>query len=273
MIAEANAPISALGSAISVLPAYATCVWLRTMCGAAPSFNVLTAASCQRGGPVYGWTVPQTVPNHEETVVIAKRKRPKQKLTTKHQEMFAAMLSTITRVGRQAFSDLDPEGKEEAVAEVIASAYIMFVGLVERGREALAYPSVLGMFGVKRVRIGRKAATPQNVLDVSSEYCQLAKGIAVERLDRYDRDDGGWLEVLVESKAAGPAEIAASRIDVGNWMNTLPARDRRIAETLATGETTGNAAREFHVTPGRISQKRREFSDSWQDFQGETCCQ
>jgi hypothetical protein len=38
---------------------------------------------------------------------------------------------------------------------------------------------------------------------------------------------------------------------------------------LATGEATKTAARKFHVTPGRISQLRREFQDSWQEYQGE----
>ena len=83
-----------------------------------------------------------------------KAKVCKPKLTVEHQEQFVAMLPTITRVARQAFAGRDPEAKEEAVAEATAAAFIMFVRLVEQGREALAYPSVLGMFGVRRVRIG-----------------------------------------------------------------------------------------------------------------------
>ena len=45
-----------------------------------------------------------------------KARARKQKLTPKHQEQFVAMLPTITRIARQAFSDLDLEGKEEAIA-------------------------------------------------------------------------------------------------------------------------------------------------------------
>ena len=40
-------------------------------------------------------------------------------------------------------------------------------------------------------------------------------------------------------------------------------------EALATGETTKKAAKRFRVTPGRISQLRRELQQNWQDFQGE----
>ena len=68
--------------------------------------------------------------------MIATPKPSKQKVTTKHQEMFIAMLPTITRIARQAFSNRDPEAREEATAEVVAAAFIMFVGLVERAKEA-----------------------------------------------------------------------------------------------------------------------------------------
>ena len=76
--------------------------------------------------------------------------------------------------------------------------------------------------------------------------------------------------MLVEDKHAGPAETAASRIDFADWLRLLPERSRRIAETLATGETTKKAAKRFRVTPGRISQLRRELQQNWQDFQGES---
>jgi len=204
--------------------------------------------------------------------MIATPKPRKQKLIPKHQEMFVAMLPTITRIARQAFSDRDPEAREEATAEVIANAFLMFVGLVERGREALAYPSVLGMYGVRRVRIGRQAATPQNIRDVSSTYAQLQNGFTLERLDRYDKGDRAWHEILVEDHRAGPAETAAARIDVGAWFRGLPRRDRKIADFLAAGNTTGDTAKEFGVSAGRISQKRREYMESWQDFQGESAC-
>lgn len=44
---------------------------------------------------------------------------------------------------------------------------------------------------------------------------------------------------------------------------------RAVAETLALGNTTGQVARTFDVSPGRVSQLRQEFKTSWQNFQGE----
>ena len=200
---------------------------------------------------------------------IAIPKPRKHKLTPKHEQLFVSMLPQITKVARQAFASLDPEGKEEATAEVVAAAFIMFVALVERGREALAFPSVLGLYGVKRVKIGRMAATPQNVKDVSSLYCRLKKGVTMERLDQFDRQEGCWTETLVEDKTAGPDQIAAARIDIAAWLKSLPRRTRKIATTLAKGEATGKVARMFGLSDGRISQFRNELRESWMDFQGE----
>jgi hypothetical protein len=146
---------------------------------------------------------------------------------------------------------------------------MMFANLVERGREALAYASVLAMYGVKRVKVGRKAATSANVRDIGSKYCQLAKGLTLDRLDRYDKEERTWQQVLVEDRHAGPAEVAAARIDVANWFEKLMPRDREIAKFLAAGNTTGETAARFGVSAGRISQKRREFMESWQSMQGE----
>jgi hypothetical protein len=179
-------------------------------------------------------------------------------------------LPTITRIAHQNFSHLDPEAKEEATAEVVAAAFIMFVGLVRDGRESLAFPSVLAMYGVRRVRIGRKAATPMNVRDVSSVYCQVKKHIRLDRLDKYDHDTQSWEEILVEDKHATPADIARVRIDFSDWLRTLPHRTRRIAETLSTGETTSTVAKLFHVSAGRVSQLRKQLKESWEEFVGDS---
>jgi hypothetical protein len=203
-------------------------------------------------------------------MIAIPKKKSRRKVTAKHQELFVTtMLPAITRIARQNFSHLDPEAKEEATAEVVAAAFIMFVGLVRDGREALAFPSVLGMYGVRRVRIGRQAATPMNVRDVSSVYCQLKKKIRLERLDTYDCETQSWQEVLVEDRHSGPAEIAASRMDFASWLRSLTKRDRKYAEILATGETTGGAAKQCQVSPSRISQVRRQLMESWEEFVGE----
>jgi len=97
----------------------------------------------------------------------------------------------------------------------------------------------------------------------------LGKEDSTGSLDQHDRDEGVWTEVLVEDRNTVPADIAASRIDFTEWMKTLPTRDRRVAETLAIGETATDAAKRFAISPARINQLRRELKESWQEFVGE----
>jgi hypothetical protein len=108
-----------------------------------------------------------------------------------------------------------------------------------------------------------------NCRDVLSPYCQKRKKITVERLDRFDDDSEEWREILIEDRTAGPAEVVRVRLDFGSWLGSLPPRNRRIAQFLALGNHTGDAARKFKMSEGRISQLRRELKAAWDEFTGE----
>lgn len=198
-----------------------------------------------------------------------RRSKPRRPGTPAWHLTLLAMLPAIREHAVKTFTDLDPEGREEAIAEVVAYAVCAIKALDERGKLDLAYPSVLAMFGEKRVRDGRKVGTPLNVNDVSSEYCQLRNRATLVRLDKFDPETGQWKEVLLEDRRAGPADTAAARIDVDDWFATLRPRDREIATALAVGERACDVAEKFHLSRARISQKRRKYFESWQGFQGE----
>jgi hypothetical protein len=182
---------------------------------------------------------------------------------------FLTFLPIITSYARNAFSDRDPESREDLVEEVVVNALIAFKRLYDQGRVAIAYPSVLALYGIRQVRDHRRAGCRLNVRDVASEYAQSRKGFKVERLDRFDKNENAWSEVLVEDRRSGPAEIAATRMDFAAWLRSLSSQDRRIAVTLAARETTGDAAVRFGVSPSRISQVRRKLQESWNDFVGD----
>jgi hypothetical protein len=182
---------------------------------------------------------------------------------------FLAMMPPIKAHAKIAFRHLGPEAREEAVQEVICNACSAFARLVQRGKADLAYPSVLARYGVAQVKAGRKVGCHLNVNDITSEYCQRRKNVAVERLDAYDAEEDAWQEVIVEDKNAGPAEVAATRIDFATWLELLPKRLRKIATFLANSETTTAAAKRFRLSPGRISQIRKQLYQAWNQFQGE----
>lgn len=176
---------------------------------------------------------------------------------------FLAMLPAIRRHLRVVFRSLDPEARAEAVQEGICNAMIAYLRLHERGELAKAYPSPLAKYAARQVWDGRKVGGKLNVKDVSSAYCQRLKHVVLERLDKWDREEG-WLEAIVEDRTATPADVARVRLDFAAWLKTLPRRDRKVALELARGDRTGEVARKYDLSEGRISQLRRELHLSWE---------
>ena len=82
--------------------------------------------------------------------------------------------------------------------------------------------------------------------------------------------EGQWLEAIVEDTRTPVPDQVAFRIDFPAWLNSQTKRNRRIAEVLAVGCTTGEVAKRFRLSSGRISQLRQEFHRSWQEFHGDT---
>jgi DNA-binding CsgD family transcriptional regulator len=94
-------------------------------------------------------------------------------------------------------------------------------------------------------------------------------GFTVERLDQRDPQTGIWNEQLVEDRRAGPAETAIARLDLSAWLRSLTKRNRRIASALSVGASTGEVARQFGLTAGRVSQLRDWLREHWERFQRE----
>jgi hypothetical protein len=202
--------------------------------------------------------------------MIAPAKRtPREQDATASNERFLQMLPGIKRAARMEFGGLDPEARAEKTQEVIANAFVAYSRLVEQGKEELAYPTPLAMYAIRQVKSGRHVGSKLNIRDVSSRHCQLKKRVRLGRLDHFDSDSEEWKEILIEDHRAGPAEIAATRIDFGAWLASLPKRLRKIVATLASGETTGAAAKRLGVSAARISKLRGELKASWEGFQGE----
>ena len=139
-----------------------------------------------------------------------------------------------------------------------------------QGREELVFTTVLARFAVRQVWAGRQVGTRLNVKDVSSRYAQRRKQIRLERLDRFDPKENRWLEAVVEDHRTPVPEQVCFRVDFPEWLKTLSRRDRRVAQCLAAGHSTGDVARRFGISSARVSQLRRELYDSWQEFHGET---
>ena len=148
---------------------------------------------------------------------------------------FLRMLPRIRQHARIAFSRYRPDAREEAVQAVVCNACSAIARLAELGKLDLAYASVLARYGVAQVKDGRMTGGSLNCNDISSHYCQRAKNVTIERLDKYDTEDECWEEALIPDNTCTPAELAASRIDFPAWLKTLAPRDRKVARFLSLG--------------------------------------
>lgn len=175
---------------------------------------------------------------------------------------FLPMLPAITAHAQRAFGNLSVHDREEAVQAVVAYAFMAYARLVDLHKSELAYPTPLARFGVKQHRAGRLIGCRVNSRDVGSTRCGL-RGCVVERFD-------DWKEAICDARHATPAEIAALRIDLSDWLQTLSPRDQRLALALARGEQTWSVAEMFRITAGRVSQLRKELYESWRRFTGES---
>jgi hypothetical protein len=185
-------------------------------------------------------------------------------------DRFLAMLPAILPRVRMAFRHLPPEARQDAVAEATAHALCAFVRLVELHKTELAYPTVLARYGIAQFRVGRRVGTSLNCNDVLSDYARRRQGFAVERLDHFDDGEIQWTDAVVQDTRTAPVpDIVCFRLDFAAWLQRLPIRNRRIAESLAIGHRTKDVSRRCKVSAGRIAQLRRKLADSWVAFRGE----
>lgn len=180
---------------------------------------------------------------------------------------FLAMLPGIRAFAEYAFRRLRPEARDEAIQEVTASAFVAFVRLVDRGHTQLAFASVLARYAVAQYLAGRRTGTRLNSADVMA--LGRRRRFTIESLDQFDSRDGVWREAVVEDTRTPVADQASFRVDFSEWLSRLPSRDRRVAESLAASYTTGEVAEQHGISPGRVSQLRRELQEGWERFHGQ----
>ena len=195
-------------------------------------------------------------------IASVQTKRP-QIVGRQHQEQFLELVPQIRSQASRAFRRLDPERRDDLVQEVIANAFCTFVSLVRRGRANTAYSTPLANFAIRQAIAGRRVGSRSRICDVASPFARSARGIRVERLDS---EQGALRSALVEDRRAGPADIAAARIDIGDWFRAMSDSHRRIAQALAIGETTSEVARQFGLSSARVSQIRLLLKASWHAF-------
>jgi hypothetical protein len=178
------------------------------------------------------------------------------------QEGFLEALPRIQRIARFRFRHLTGERRDEAVAEATALAWKAYRDLFLKGRNVAPLVGKIAEFSARSVRCGHQLAGTWNrdVLSSAPRHDHL-----VEAIPNSEDDDAApeVVNALQDSRQPNPAEEAALRVDLGEWLEGLDGVQRQVAEALATGLNTTDVARLHRVSRTRIWQRREDLRRSW----------
>jgi hypothetical protein len=180
----------------------------------------------------------------------------------------ASVLPKVIAHGRVYFRHLrSAELKEEYLAEMVALTWKWHLRLAERGKDAARFPTALATFAARAVRSGRKLTGRDRAKDVLSPLARQRHGFAVAKLPDYSTLDGSPLHEALHDNTRSPVdEQVCFRIDFPAWRLTRAERDRRVLDDLMLGERTLDVAGKYGLSPGRVSQLRRELHADWEFF-------
>jgi len=126
--------------------------------------------------------------------------------------------------------------------------------------------------------LGNETGRPTLVLDIGAlmgslvgsteaNVRQALRIIVVGTLSPWDSKRATWKDIAVESRRTSPADTAAFRLDFQTWLKTWNRRHRKIIAMLGAGYRTLTVARKLGVSAARVSQFRRQYQQSWEQFQ------
>lgn len=157
--------------------------------------------------------------------------------------------------------------RADCIAEMVALAWKWFIRLAQKGRDACRFPSVLATFAARAVRSGRRLAGQINAKDIMNEQNQQRRGYVVGKLpDHSTLNTNPLNEALIDNTVSPVPDQVQFRLDFPAWLKRHSRRDRKIAVEMAKGEQTKRLAHRFNLSPGRVSQLRRQFQHDWQRF-------
>ena len=197
---------------------------------------------------------------------------------------FMALLPRIETQARIYFRDIKcAVRKADCIAEVVALAWKWFCRLLKRGKDATQFMGAVISLAARAVRSGRRVCRQESAHDAMNLVTQRRHNFKIEPLpltrasleELYSSPHGQKLqdeyeERLQHNTTTPILDQVAFRVDFPAWLKTLTPRERRIIRAMSADERTKELSRRFHVSPGRISQMRREFSNDWRRFCGDS---
>jgi hypothetical protein len=178
------------------------------------------------------------------------------------------VLPRIVRHGQVYFRHVRcPFQKEDCIAEMVAFSWVWYLRLVERGKDPAAFVSALAGYAARAVRRGRRVCGQEKAKDALSPVAQQRHHFVVEPLPDCSTPSSNLLADAIRENARSPVpDQVCFRQDFPAWRSSRSERDRRLIDDLMVGERALAVADRYGLSPGRISQLRREFHDDWERF-------
>lgn len=185
------------------------------------------------------------------------------------------------------FRDRGADEKAELTADAVALGWRWFTELFERGKDPGRFAAVFTSLLVRAVSCGRRVIGMEKAKDALSKRAQRRHDFQVEHLPlstrachealygtvRGQRLHDEFEERLRDNSITPVLDQVQFRVDWPAYLATLTRRERRIIRAMVQNERTKDLARRFELSPGRISQMRRDFQDGWNRFCGDAAQQ
>ena len=178
---------------------------------------------------------------------------------------YAEMLLFITKTAMLAFAPQDYEARNEAIQNTKVWALILLHQLALNGRLDEAKAAPIAKFAVGRHCEGRIAGTPTSTTDVLADRCKSLGRVRVVH-DDYIADSFQSEATRLSARYPVARTVQFKMDFFEGWLQEQSDRDRAIILDLATGETTGDVARKYGVSDGLISQYRKRYRASWNEY-------
>jgi hypothetical protein len=181
---------------------------------------------------------------------------------------FMRIVPQIERHARIGFRGVRcPVTKGDRIADTIALAWKWFKRLADRGEDGTQFTAALARYAVRAVRSGRRVTGQLKAKDVLNELTQQRHSFTVGKLpDFATLSENPLQDALIDNTASPVPDQVQFRLDFPAWRGLHCRRDRRLIDAMAQRERTLDLAKQFKLSPARISQLRRAFQESWLRF-------
>ena len=219
-----------------------------------------------------------TAPQTRLATTVPVHDKPTPQITTRHALPDAARRwlvehhPELVRRARLRHGHLDPEARDEAIAETLAYTTQAVQGAAGRGTLDRLTPGTCVRFAGKHIDQGRRVAGSSSRCPLSRE-CQRRHGIHTHSIDADPKCTSGDHadadfdnhEVIANLTADQPFDVVRRRLDFPRILNReavspkARATFRFFAETHGSGKQT-DLAGELMVSPARITQMKAELA-------------